>query len=173
MELTSVPKKVYMKAKLLVLINSEKVRFLMAGGINTLLDFTILNILVWGFGVWSYAANAISVVICVCVSYCLNHFFVFQKKEKLSMRPFIYFFVVTGFNSICIQSAIIWLSHSIFATPFSRSILAFTGLVDSQALQLNLAKCAAVAVGMVWNFLFYKHMIFKKETIDNENQFIG
>lgn len=162
-----------MKARLSKALRYEKTRFLLAGAVNTSLDFLILNALVWGFGVWSYAANAISVLISICVSYYLNHFFVFQKKEGLSLKAFISFFAVTGFSSIFLQSAIIWLSHIVFVTPFSRSILAFTGLASNQAFELNLAKCAAVGVGMVWNFLFYKHVIFKDTVSSNENQFIG
>jgi putative flippase GtrA len=159
--------------KIKVSLSSEKTRFILVGVCNTILDFTILNTLVWGFGVWSYTANMISVVVCICISYYLNHYYVFQKKEKLSIRSFISFFAVTGFSSIFLQSAIIWLSHSIFATPFSRSILAFTGLAENQAFQLNLAKCAAVGIGMIWNYLFYKHLVFRKQVVDSQNQFIG
>lgn len=162
-----------MKTSFAQRLNNEKVRFVIAGGVNTTLDFVILNVLVWGFGVWSYAANTIAVVICICVSYYLNHFFVFQKKAKVTLRAFLSFFAVTGFSSIFIQSAIIWLSHTIFETPFSRSFLAFAGLSDNQAFQLNIAKCAAVGVGMIWNFLFYKHLVFKKNVKNNENQFVG
>lgn len=157
----------------LSLFNNEKVRFLLAGGTNTIFDFAILNVLVWGFGVWSYTANALSVAICICISYCLNHYFVFRKNEKLSLKVFIYFFAVTGFSSIFLQSVIIWVSHLIFSTPFSRSIFAFAHLSDDQVFQLNLAKCAAVGVGMIWNFLFYKHLVFKDRVVENENQFVG
>lgn len=162
-----------MKASILARLDNEKIRFLIVGSLNTILDFLFLNVLVWGLGVWSYAANAISVVICICISYSLNHYFVFRKKEKLSIKAFVYFFAVTGFSSIFLQSLIIWLSYLVFDTPFSRSILAFANLPDDQVFELNLAKCAAVGVGMVWNFLFYKHIVFKERVSRNENQFVG
>ena len=104
------------------LFGYEKFRFLVAGGLNTGLDFFLLNTFVFLFGALPLIANFLSVTIGILISYVLNHYFVFRSEERLSIKKFILFFVVTGFSSIIIQSVIIISFELFFSTEFSRSL---------------------------------------------------
>lgn len=144
-------------------MRSQQVRFLIAGSGNTALDFLMLNLLTLGLGLRDVPANSISVVIGVCISYLLNHLFVFRYPYRVSWRKFASFFAVTGFSSLVLQNLIIWAFETMFQTEFGHSLLLFAA--DSQrAIELNIAKAVAVGVGLVWNFLFYRFVVFRLST---------
>ena len=142
------------------LLSNEKVRFLIAGCVNTALDFMILNVLVFAFATPILAANAISVTIGICVSYLLNHFFVFRYQEPISVKRFGIFFLVTGFSSLILQNAVILGFELLFDTEFGRSLLFLPSESGKHFVAINIAKATAVLIGLVWNFLFYKFVVF-------------
>lgn len=141
----------------------EKVRFLMTGFFNTGLDFILLNIMVLLLGAYPLAANTITVLIGITISYVLNHRFVFRNKSKLSIRKYAAFLAVTGFSSLIIQNSIIYCFEVAGVAGFLFSIPPVEFILSNDALRLNVAKACAVAVGMVWNFSLYKFVIFKKK----------
>lgn len=63
------------------LIADQRIRFLIAGGINTVVGYGAFALLVFA-GVYYLAANVISTIIGVACSYVLNKYFTFQKKKK-------------------------------------------------------------------------------------------
>ena len=143
------------------LLRYEKVRFLIAGGLNTGLDFLLLNFLVFFLGALPLLANGISVSIGITISYLLNHYFVFKSTDPVSMRKYLAFFAATGFSSLIIQSVIIFGFGMFFQTDISRSLFIIRDIAANEFIELNFAKAVAVGVGMVWNFLIYKYFIFK------------
>jgi len=145
------------------LFKYEKIRFIFAGGLNTGLDFILLNTFVFLFGALPLLANVLSVSIGIVISYILNHRFVFQSQEKLSIKKFLLFFAVTGFSSIVIQSVIIISFEMFFNTEFSRSLFFIRDIAQNEFVELNIAKVIAVLIGMVWNFVLYKHVIFRSK----------
>lgn len=145
------------------LLSNEKVRFLIAGCANTALDFILLNVLVFAFAVPTLVANAISVTIGICVSYLLNHFYVFRYQEPISFRRFAMFFAITGFSSLVLQNLVILGFEALFGTEFGRSLLFLPGEDGKQFLAINIAKATAVLLGLIWNFAFYKFVVFRSE----------
>lgn len=145
------------------LLSNEKVRFLIAGCANTALDFILLNVLVFAFATPILAANAISVTLGICVSYLLNHFYVFRYTEPISLKRFAMFFLITGFSSLVLQNLVILGFEALFGTDFGRSLLFLPGDDGKQFLAINIAKATAVLVGLVWNFAFYKFVVFRAE----------
>lgn len=142
----------------------EKIRFGTAGIFNTGLDFVMLNTLVFILGAYPILANTISVSIGITISYLLNHFFVFQLKEKIRFKKYIQFFCITGFSSLIIQNSIITGFAIFFNSNLSHSLFVIDMLVDNDFFELNIAKASAVLVGMVWNFILYKYVIFRKKS---------
>lgn len=146
------------------ILKHEKVRFLLAGGLNTGLDFLFLNILVFLFNALPLVANTISVIIGITISYFLNHYFVFKSTETVTLKKYFMFFLATGFSSLIIQSVIILGFAAFFQTDFSRSLFVVSDSPMTEFVELNIAKAVAVVIGMVWNFLIYKYFIFKDRT---------
>ena len=136
------------------------VRFACIGVINTLTDAAILNVLVFVFGVKLLIANVISASVSIIISYFWNHYIVFQKEHQLSLRMFLKFVIVTGLSIVAIQSAVIYIAQHIFTLS---EISKLTGLHGTHVefIQVDGAKIAAVLIGMVWNFLLYKYVVFR------------
>jgi putative flippase GtrA len=156
------------------LLSNEKVRFLVAGCVNTALDFVLLNVLVFAFGMPTLVANAISVTVGICVSYLLNHFFVFRYQEPISLKRFGMFFLVTGFSSLILQNAVILGFELLFDTEFGRSLLFLPSEDGKHFVAINIAKAAAVLLGLIWNFLFYKFVIFRsRQAASSEEPAVG
>ena len=137
------------------LLRSEKVRFGLVGGVNTVTDFTILFVLVKVFGVAVFAANIVSTSAAILVSYLLNKKAVFGSNEKTSKRQILLFITVTLTGLWVIQSIVITavsqLGHTLFA-------------LDSHDIEvLFVAKVCATVVTLVWNYVWYSRVVFKKE----------
>jgi len=148
-------------------LKHEKVRFVMTGFLNTGLDFFLLNTMVFFLGAYPIIANTISVTIGVTISYVLNHKFVFRHKDKLSLKKYLTFFAVTGFSSLVIQNMIIFAFEEAGRVHFGHGVPLFEWVMDTNVIRLNIAKAAAVLVGMVWNFTLYKFVVFKKYEVKN------
>ncbi|NQX27046.1 GtrA family protein [Microbacteriaceae bacterium VKM Ac-2854] len=148
------------------LLSAQKTRFLVAGCLNTALDFAILNALTLLAGLPALVANVVSVVVGITISYLLNHHFVFRHPTKVSWRRFGQFFLVTGFSSLVLQSLIIYGFEAFFDTRFGTSLLFLSTTGENRFLALNVAKVAAVSVGLVWNFCMYKFVVFRRPTVE-------
>ncbi len=140
-------------------------RFACIGVINTLFDITILNTLVFLFGLVPLLANLISASISITMSYFLNHHIVFREKHPHSIDKFIKFFLITGISILALQSLTISLvTHILGAnkTIIYRTVVGL-GLTNLSVkfVNLNTAKIIAVIIGMSWNYLFYKKIVFK------------
>jgi len=143
------------------LLAKQQVRFLIAGCFNTALDFLILNVLTLALGLPVLAANSISVLFGISISYALNHFFVFRYPHRISWRKFLEFFLITGISSLGIQTLIIWLFEMLFATSFGNSLLLVPDEEGRHFIAINVAKFTAVLVGLVWNFTMYRFVVFR------------
>ncbi|PPF54485.1 GtrA family protein [Clavibacter michiganensis] len=144
------------------LLADQRVRFLVAGLLNTGLDFVLLNCLILLAGFPTLAANIVSVTVGITISYFLNHFFVFRYAKPVSAKRFLEFFAVTGFSSLLLQSGVIWLFERGFDTTFGRSLFMFGTSAEQEFLEINVAKATAVLIGLVWNFTMYKLVVFKQ-----------
>jgi putative flippase GtrA len=143
------------------LLADRRVRFLIAGLLNTALDFLLLNLLILGAHMPVLAANLVSVTVGITISYFLNHFFVFRHGEPVTVGRFLRFFAVTGFSSLLLQSGVIWLFERGFATTFGRSLVMFGTSAEQEFLEINIAKATAVLIGLVWNFTLYRLVVFR------------
>lgn len=73
-----------MREKLRSLIFSEAGKYLIAGGLTTLLNLAVFNILLSAFPKMPHdAANAISIICAVLFAYVINSAYVFRKKVFL------------------------------------------------------------------------------------------
>lgn len=148
------------------LLDSQKVRFLVAGCTNTAIDFLILNALVLLLHLPTLVANVFSVLVGITISYALNHFFVFRHPGRVSVATFLKFFLVTGFSSLVLQSVIIYGFEVFFDTRFGNSLLFLPSSGQNAFLAINIAKAVAVLVGLVWNFCMYKFVVFRRPVHD-------
>lgn len=130
--------------------HAEKIRFALVGGFNTALDFIILFSLV-AFGLDKIPANYVSTTVTMVISFFINKEFTFKSKDKTSVRKFVTFIAVTAFGLWVIQPIVIlFVSWLLAGTGWAAPIILF------------IAKLAATVASLVWNYLFYSRIVFKK-----------
>ena len=145
--MTSQPKS---RAKTLVKKHAQKVRFVIVGGANTALDF-ILLFLFTGLGVDKIVANYFSTGISLIFSFFANKSFTFKHKTGNAKKQFTLFLIITIIGLWVIQPIVIWFSTSALA-PY----------ITSEPINLFIAKLIATVASLIWNYLLYSRLVFKK-----------
>lgn len=132
-------------------------KFVIVGGINTGIDFLILNLLIHLTGINSgpelFLLNSTSFSIAVINSYFMNKRWTFQDKTKAEQIPI-------RFSAFFIISVIGLVINGLVLTSITTYIPAPFGL--SAVLWANVAKLMATGFSLVWNFVGYKLFVFKK-----------
>ena len=130
--------------------HAEKIRFGIVGAANTALDFVLLFILV-ALGLDKIPANYISTGISFIFSFFVNKSFTFKSKGGNVKKQFALFIAITIIGLWVIQPIIITLvSNALSTTNWSAPIILFT------------AKIVATVASLIWNYIFYSRLVFKK-----------
>jgi putative flippase GtrA len=132
--------------------HAEKIRFAIVGGANTALDFGILLIITNFFGINSIPANYISTSVSFVFSFFVNKSFTFKSTTGNVKKQFALFIIVTIIGLWIIQPAIIWAVENSVAS-----------LNWNENVTLIVAKLIATVASLIWNYLFYSRLVFKKE----------
>lgn len=130
--------------------HGQKIRFAIVGGANTVLDFAILFILTFS-GMNQIVANYFSTGISLIFSFFANKSFTFKHKSGNAKKQFIAFLVITLIGLWVVQPLIIWISTSSLA-PY----------IHNEAINLFIAKLIATVASLIWNYLLYSRLVFKK-----------
>ena len=126
--------------------NKQEIRFLLVGGANTLLDFSILFGLKF-LGINEIIANIFSTGVSFIFSFFMNKKFTFESvhnNKKELLREMILFSVITLFGLWVIQSAII----KLISDNFNFELFNLN-------LTLFIAKIIATIFSLIWNFILY------------------
>lgn len=132
--------------------HAQKIRFAVVGGANTALDFAILFILTFA-GLDKIVANYISTGASLIFSFFVNKSFTFKHKAGNAKKQFVLFLVITLIGLWVIQPVIIWGVTSTLAS-----------VVTNEAVNLFIAKLIATVTSLIWNYLLYSRIVFKKES---------
>ena len=130
--------------------HETKIRFLVVGGVNTVLDFALLFLLS-GLGLNKILANTISTGVAFIFSFFANRKFTFKNVDKNVRKQFIIFTAVTLSGLWLLQPLIIWLSTDFLAS-----------YTENDQLILFIAKVIATIASMVWNYVLYSRLVFKR-----------
>ncbi len=135
--------------------HAQKIRFLFVGGGLTVLDFALLFILTFA-GMDKFIANYISTGISMVVSFFVNKSFTFKNTSKTAKRQFVLFILVTITGLWALQPLVIWIVTSGLAPH-----------IASDEVNLFIAKIIATVASLIWNYLLYSQLVFKKDSITN------
>ncbi|OIP58850.1 MAG: hypothetical protein AUK19_03145 [Candidatus Moranbacteria bacterium CG2_30_45_14] len=131
-------------------------KFVIVGGINTGIDFFILNSLIYITGITSgielFFLNSLSFSIAVINSYFMNKRWTFQDRTKEEQES-------VKFSEFFIISVIGLVINGLVLTGITTYIPALFGL--SAVLWANIAKLMATGFSLIWNFIGYKFFVFK------------
>ncbi len=133
-------------------------KFAAIGALNTFLDLGVLNILILFTGIAAGSQyslfKGISFAVATINSYFWNKYWTFGSQGVASAKEFVQFFAVSiiglGFN---LGAASLIVNY--FGVP--------AGI--SPELWANVGAVSATLVSLVWNFVGYKVVVFKKKEI--------
>lgn len=136
---------------------SQFSRFIVVGLINTGLDFGILNLLVFitgietGMGV--AVLNSVSFSAAVVNSYFMNKYWTFGIKGETVKTTEVSKFLIVSLIGLGINSGIVYGVTNFVTPPF---------LEIGPVSWINMAKIIATGASLIWNFMGYKFLVFKK-----------
>ena len=130
--------------------HAQKIRYGIVGGLNTALDFALLFIFV-ALGINKIPANYLSTGASMLFSFYGNKKYTFKNTSEKKKRQFALFVTVTVIGVWVIQPIVIWLATHLLSFHF-----------DNQSLQLFVAKVVATGASLVWNYVLYSRVVFKK-----------
>ena len=130
-------------------------RFLLVGGLNTFIDLGILNLLIFtggtAVGIWFSVFKGIAFIVAVLNSYIWNKHWTFDTKTQAQGKEFIQFLLVS----------IVGFIINVSIASFLVNVLGATDTI-SENMWANVAAVTATFTGMLWNFMGYKLIVFKK-----------
>lgn len=140
-------------------------KFGAVGVINTLLDFTLFNLLTQYLLFPAVASNIVSTGTAMTFSFFANKVWVFSNQGKEIFKQAVLFISVTLFGLWVIQTGIIFILQQIWTWPleFGYSIVELVrldGILDQKLVFDNGAKVIGTFFSMVWNYLLYKKVVF-------------
>ena len=141
-------------------------RFGIIGVLNTVIDFGFFNLLIKFANFSPIPANIVSTTIALTFSFIANKSYVFRVKGRSNLKQAAIFLAVTAFSIYAIQNGILYLFTEIWPYSFEfwyKLLEPLVGKIMSLEFAINNgAKAIAVGVGMVWNYLWYKKIVFRR-----------
>ncbi len=130
-------------------------KYVTIGITNTAIDFGILNLLMSVTNIESghyYTLfKSLSFLTAIMNSYVWNKFWTFQHIETAFGKEFIQFITISG----------IGFGINVLVASFIVNFIGPMGGI-SPRLWANIGALAAITISVVWNFLGYKFIVFKK-----------
>jgi len=124
----------------------ELAKFGIVGGINTVLDFGLANLLYLGLGWPSLGAKSTSVAVAATSSFFMNRHWTFRHRIRTGLRrEYSLFFLLNGVGLLIADACILVVEQ---------------GFGKTSTLSFNLAQVAGLALGMVFRFTTYKRYVF-------------
>jgi len=131
--------------------HAEVIRFAIVGAANTVIDFSILFLLV-NLGLDKIPANYISTFVAFISSFFINKSYTFKSTGGNTKKQFGLFIVITIIG--------LWVIQPIVILTISPAV---ASLGFSSGISLLASKLVATLASMIWNYLLYSRIVFKKE----------
>jgi putative flippase GtrA len=138
-------------------------KFGVVGLLNTVIDFTLYNILSSTTFLTLVESNIISTSVAMVFSFFANRHVVFRAKQGSIKQQTVRFLLVTGFGIYVLQNGTIALLTQVWPGPMNDLVhLAITaGFHGHNAFIIkNGAKIVATLVSLIWNYIMYKRLVF-------------
>jgi len=153
----------------------QALKFGIIGAVNTLVDFGILNLLMWvsgiTMGVFFAVFKGISFLVAVGNSYILNKRWTFKDKGESNVEKGGKFLLISlGGMLINVGTASLvvnLISPIEFLVSLGGTVLGLVGIsMSDPQIWANMSAVLATAVSLIWNFTGYKFLVFGKEKIE-------
>jgi putative flippase GtrA len=127
--------------------HAQKIRFVVVGGANTVLDFGIFFALSSSW-LSPIPANYISTSVAMVSSFLINKKYTFHASGKKLHHEIALFLLFSIIGLWVLQPVIIWVCNASFGSRLPHWML------------LLISKTLATSVSMVWNYMTYSRYVF-------------
>ena len=128
-----------------IVLNNEIVRFVIVGGISFAIDFGLLTVLHEVFGVELWLATPIAFLTSLAFNFALQRIFTFRAINGTTISFFKYCLLVV-FNTFAVDVIV--------------------NFIDWLGAGYQVGKVVSTIMITAWNFLLYKHWIFRAADAD-------
>ncbi|HXY18031.1 MAG TPA: GtrA family protein [Candidatus Nitrosopolaris sp.] len=145
---------------------TKQLRFGLVGVFNTLFNLLLFNIFIFFLGISVAYANVLSLLISILISYFLNAKFVFAPHpSRNSYTTFGLFMSVSLFSQLVVQQLVVVVLSQHVTGPGRLMAAALRHLpllvhLSERFYVVNTAKCLAIALSLLVNFLLYDRWVF-------------
>lgn len=129
---------------------SELLKYIIAGGIAFIIDFSTLMFLYKIFDVHYLKAAAIGLFVGLITTYILSVKWVFRNRVIANTTAEFGIFITIGLIGFMLNESIIWFS------------------VEKMLLPVSVSKLIATGIIFIWNFTARKIILFRSKTHVNE-----
>jgi len=146
---------------------SSLAKFGLIGILNTIIDFSIFNILTnKNIGWKKIPANLVSTTVAMVFSFIMNRGFVFNATSGNIYLQTTEFIAVTAFGLYILQNIVIWFLLDVWEWPVDTAwkiaqIFKFDRFMSREFIRKNSAKACATLVSLTWNYLMFSFIVFK------------
>ena len=138
------------------------VKFSIVGAAGALLDFGILNLLIFAFG-WNsnlgkVAANIISTGLAIISNFTWNRLWTFPESRSRKKRTQLPQFTLVNLLGLAINTGIFYVTDNWVYLPllesayFQNNPPSFFDVLTPETLAIQLAKATAIGLVLFWNF---------------------
>ncbi len=157
-----------MKKHMRAALRPQSVRFVVVGAANTIIDFVVLNLLATVMGFPRIPSNIVSMTVAMTFSFIANKRLVFKSNSDKSRRQAALFVGGTLIGLYVIQTTAIYLFTEVWTSPVELVIeiehaLGLGDVFTDDFVYTNTAKVFATVFSLIWNYNFYKRVVFKDE----------
>jgi putative flippase GtrA len=140
---------------------TELFKFLAVGGINTIIDFAVLNLLL---SIGPLKAKIVAAVVATTASYILNRQWTYQRSDRKSLRrEYTLFFALNGVG-LLIQASVL---------AVAKYGLGFSETNSADRLAFNIASALGIGIAMVFRFWAYRTFVFHSPVVSDDPQAIA
>ena len=137
-------------------------RYCLVGGVNTLIDLLMLNVLLWRFPTNNVQVlviyNSIAYTSGAVSSFFLNKYWTFGRKQRTTGREVVRFAITLSLE-ILYSNGLVWLAGKVLQP-----------LITNPTLWGNVSKLVAVACGAVLSYAFMRFWTFAGRSQDQTKQ---
>lgn len=130
-------------------------KFALVGFLNTGIDFAVLNLLMWSFGIysgsWLAFFNAIAFSAAVTNSYFWNKYWVFRASATRDKATEFTKFIIVSVIGLSLNTFIVYGFTTLLSPAFGIEPVVWA----------NIGKVLATGVSLLWNFAGYKLFVFR------------
>jgi len=139
---------------------SRMLRFAIVGGIGTVVDFGIFNLLVQLMGMDKEIAQAISFGFAVINNFVLNRTWTFPDARGKNLVTQLIQFAVVSVLGLIIRTPIFIFTEKMFTSIATQWLPNF--IISPEKIGYNLALATAILIVMIWNFVVNRYWTFRE-----------